>query len=155
MPSWNNWICLKRLEQEGGCDVQRSKVRIILAKIGLDDHARSLTVLSKAFRDAGFEIINLGPYQTPEMVVSAAVAEDANAIGLSFHTLTYLGWAVDVFNLLKEKEMDDVDVFVGGAIPEADDTELKDLGVKGIYRPGTPLGTIVGDVERIVVRART
>ena len=127
------------------------KVRIVLAKIGLDDHQRSLQVLSKGFRDAGFEVINLGVFQTPEMVVSSAIAEDANAIGLSFHTLTYLGWVVDVFNLLADKQVKDIAVFVGGTIPEADDEELRRLGVKGIYRPGSAMSEIVKEIRQTVL----
>jgi len=127
------------------------KVRIVLAKIGLDDHQRSLQVLSKGFRDAGFEVINLGVFQTPEMVVSSAIAEDANAIGLSFHTLTYLGWVVDVFNLLADKQVNDIAVFVGGTIPEADDGELRRLGVKGIYRPGSAMSEIVKEIRQTVL----
>jgi len=127
------------------------KVRIVLGKIGLDDHQRSLQVLSKGFRDAGFEVINLGFFQTPEMVVSSAIAEDANAIGLSFHTLTYLGWVVDVFNLLADKQVNDIAVFVGGTIPEADDEELRRLGVKGIYRPGSAMSEIVTEIRETVL----
>jgi methylmalonyl-CoA mutase C-terminal domain/subunit len=131
--------------------MESGKVRILLAKIGLDDHQRSLVVLSKAFRDAGFEVINLGLFQTPAMVVQAAIAEDVNAIGLSFHTLTYLGWVVDVFDLMREKGIDDVAVFVGGTIPEADDEGLKQLGVKGIYRPGSPLKEMADEIRQEVL----
>ncbi len=126
-------------------------VRILLAKLGLDDHQRALQVLSKRFRDAGFEVVNLGPFQTPEMVVSSAIAEDVNAIGLSFHTLTYLGWVVDVFDLLRVKEAHNVAVFVGGTIPEADDEELKRLGVKGIYRPGSSPNEMVEEIRQAVL----
>lgn len=131
--------------------MQGEKARILFAKIGLDDHQRSLLVLSKAFRDAGFEVINLGAFQTPEMVVSSAIAEDVDAIGLSFHTLTYLGWVVDVFDLLREKEVSDIPVFVGGPIPEADDEELKRLGVRGIYRPGSSLSQMTEEIKQVLL----
>jgi methylmalonyl-CoA mutase C-terminal domain/subunit len=127
------------------------RVRILLAKIGLDDHQRSLLVLSKGFRDAGFEVINLGTFQTPEMVVKSAISEDVNAIGLSFHTITYLGWVVDVVDLLRKMEVDDISVFVGGTIPEVDDEELRRLGVKGIYRPGSLMETMVREIREVVL----
>lgn len=125
-------------------------VRIVLAKIGLDDHQRALLVLSKVFRDAGFEVVNLGAFQTPEMVVRAAIAEDVDAIGLSFHTLTYLGWVADVIELLHRRDADGVPVFVGGTIPEADDEELRRLGVAGIYRPGSAFPAMIDDIRRAV-----
>lgn len=131
--------------------MKNKTVRIVLAKIGLDDHQRALLVLSSWFRDAGFEVINLGTFQTPSMVVSAAIAEDANVIGLSFHTLTYLGWVVDVFNLLREEKVNDVAVIVGGSIPEADDDELKRLGVKGIYRPGSSMNKMIEEIKQVVL----
>ena len=131
--------------------MQHKKVRILLAKIGLDDHQRSLLVLSKGFRDAGFEVINLGHFQTPETVVASAIAEDVNAIGLSFHTLTYLGWVVDVFELLKAKKATNIAVFVGGTVPEVDDKELKNLGVKGCYRPGASMKDMVEEIRMIVL----
>lgn len=130
------------------------RVRILLAKIGLDDHQRSLLVLSKGFRDAGFEVINLGTFQTPEMVVKSAVSEDVNAIGLSFHTITYLGWVVDVIDLLRKMEVDDISIFVGGTIPEVDDEELRRLGVKGIYRPGSLMDTMVSEIREVVLSSQ-
>ncbi len=131
--------------------MSNDRVRILLAKIGLDDHQRSLLVLSKGFRDAGFEVINLGTFQTPEMVVKSAISEDVNAIGLSFHTITYLGWVVDVIDLLRKMEVDDISVFVGGTIPEVDDEELRRLGVKGIYRPGSLMNTMVSEIKEVVL----
>ncbi len=131
--------------------MKNKKVRILLAKIGLDDHQRSLLVLSKGFRDAGFEVINLGHFQTPATVVASAIAEDVNAIGLSFHTLTYMGWVVDVFELLKEKKAENISVIVGGTVPEDDDQELKKLGVKGIYRPGALMKDMVEEIRKVVL----
>jgi methylmalonyl-CoA mutase C-terminal domain/subunit len=131
--------------------MSNDRVRILLAKIGLDDHQRSLLVLSKGFRDAGFEVINLGTFQTPDMVVKSAISEDVNAIGLSFHTITYLGWVVDVVDLLRKMEVDDISVFVGGTIPEVDDKELRRLGVKGIYRPGSLMETMVREIREVVL----
>ncbi len=131
--------------------MQNKKVRILLAKIGLDDHQRSLLVLSKGFRDAGFEVINLGHFQTPETVVASAIAEDVNAIGLSFHTLTYMGWVVDVCELLEKKKAKNIAVFVGGTVPEVDDKELKKLGVKGCYRPGALMKDMVEEIKKMVL----
>jgi methylmalonyl-CoA mutase, C-terminal domain len=131
------------------------KVRILLAKIGLDDHQRSLIVLSKAFRDAGFEVINLGLFQTPETVVASAIAEDVNAIGLSFHTITYIGWVKDVLELLRERGANNIAVFVGGTIPIEDDEELRKVGVKGTYRPGSSIEDMTRDIEREVLVAQS
>ena len=85
---------------------EEKRVRIVLAKLVLDDHSRPLYVISKALRDAGMEVINLGLFQTPELVVKAAMDEDADAIGLSFHTMTYIGWIGRMMNLLKEKKVE-------------------------------------------------
>ena len=134
--------------------MEEKKVRIVLAKLGLDDHSRPLYVLSKAFRDAGMEVINLGLYQTPELVVKAAMAEDADAIGLSFHTVSYIGWIGQMMKLLKEKKAEDILLFIGGAIPQEDQQALEDAGVKGVFRPGTSLREITDSIIGTVKRER-
>lgn len=133
-------------------------IRIVLAKLGLDDHTRPLYVLSYAFRDAGMEVIYLGCFQTPQVVVETAAIEDADAIGLSFHTVSYFGWIDETMNLLKEKKMDDrVSVFVGGTIPPEDKPMLEEIGVRGTYLPGESLKHITDSMKGVVseVRKRT
>ena len=93
--------------------MKERKLRFVLAKLGLEDHSRTLYVVAQGLRDAGIEVIYLGPHQTPEGVVKVAIAEDADAIGLSFHTMTYLGWVADTANKLKENKSEDICLFVG------------------------------------------
>lgn len=130
-------------------------VRIVLAKLGLDDHIRPLYVLSYAFRDAGMEVIYLGCFQTPQIVVETAAIEDADAIGLSFHTVSYFGWIDETMNLLKEKGMDErVSVFVGGTIPPEDKPMLEEIGVRGAYLPGDSLKYITDSIKEKVIEVR-
>ena len=114
-----------------------------MAKVGLDGHDRGVKVVARALRDAGFEVIYTGLRQTPEMVVDAAIQEDAQVIGLSLHSGAHMTLVPKVLKLIKERGMDDVVVFGGGIIPEEDITELKRLGVAEIFPPGSPLQEIV------------
>ncbi len=125
-------------------------IRIVLAKLGLDDHLRPLLVLSHAFRDAGMEVIYLGPYQTPESVVAAAEMEGADAIGLSFHTVSYFGWAEETVKLCAKRLGEGVCVFVGGTIPREDRAMLESIGVRGVFFPGDPLREITDTIARVV-----
>ncbi len=130
--------------------------RIVLAKLGLDDHLRSLYVLSYAFRDAGMEVIYLGPYQTPENVVATAQIEDADAIGLSFHTVSYFGWLEETMNRLREQCLyDRISVFVGGTIPPADKPYLEQAGVRGVFLPGDSLEYIISEIEKVLSGTRS
>ena len=130
-------------------------VRIVLAKLGLDDHIRPLYVLSYAFRDAGMEVIYLGCFQTPQTVVETAAIEDADAIGLSFHTVSYFGWVDETMNRLKEKKMADrVSIFVGGTIPPKDRSMLEEIGVRGVYLPGDSLKSITDSIKLRVSEVR-
>ncbi|MEW6614261.1 MAG: cobalamin-dependent protein [Thermodesulfobacteriota bacterium] len=130
-------------------------VRLVLAKLGLDDHIRPLQVLSYAFRDAGMEVVYLGCFQTPQTVVETAAIEDVDAIGLSFHTLSYFGWIDETMNVLKEKGMDSrVSVFVGGTIPPEDTSALEAIGVRGVFLPGVSLGSIVDQIKQTVSQVR-
>jgi methylmalonyl-CoA mutase, C-terminal domain len=119
------------------------KIRVLTCKVGLDGHDRGVKVVSRALRDAGVEVIYAGLHQTPEMVVEAAMQEDVDGIGISLHSGAHMTLVPKVLNLLKEKGMDDVVVFVGGIIPEDDIVELKKLGVAEVFTPGTSLQTIV------------
>ena len=116
--------------------------RVIVAKPGLDGHDRGAKVIARALRDAGFEVIYTGLHQTPEQVVQAVIQEDADAVGLSLLSGAHMTLFPRVIDLLKEQSADDVLVFGGGIIPDADITKLKELGVAAIFTPGAPLATI-------------
>lgn len=118
-------------------------LRIILAKVGLDGHDRGVKVVARALRDAGFEVIYTGLRQTPEMVVDAALQEDAQVIGLSLHSGAHMTLFPAVVEELRKKEARDIVVFGGGIIPDEDITELEGAGVDKIFTPGTPLQEIV------------
>ena len=118
-------------------------LRIVLAKVGLDGHDRGVKVVARALRDAGFEVIYTGLRQTPEMVVEAALQEDAQVIGLSLHSGAHMTLFPAVVEELKRKKADDIVVFGGGIIPDEDITELEGSGVDKIFTPGTPLQEIV------------
>jgi methylmalonyl-CoA mutase, C-terminal domain len=118
-------------------------LRIVMAKVGLDGHDRGVKVVARALRDAGFEVIYTGLRQTPEMVVDAAIQEDAQVIGLSLHSGAHMTLIPAVVEELKKKGAEDIMVFGGGIIPEEDITELKRLGVAEIFPPGSPLQQIV------------
>src|ERR671934_1078253 len=114
-------------------------VRIVLAKPGLDGHDRGVKVVARALRDAGFEVIYAGLRQTPEMVVEAALQEDAQVIGLSIHSGAHMTLFPRVMEVLKERGAADIVVFGGGIIPDDDIGELKRSGVAEIFTPGAPL----------------
>jgi methylmalonyl-CoA mutase C-terminal domain/subunit len=127
-----------------------TKIRIIVAKPGLDGHDRGAKVVARALRDAGFEVIYTGLHQTPEMIVSAAIQEDADAIGLSILSGAHLMLFPRVVELLRERGVTDIVVFGGGIIPEEDVAALRDAGVAEVFTPGTSLETIVGWVREHV-----
>jgi len=120
-----------------------AKVRIVMAKPGLDGHDRGAKVVARALRDAGFEVIYTGLHQTPEMIVSAAVQEDADAIGLSILSGAHLTLFPRVVELLRAHGATDIVVFGGGIVPEEDVAVLKAAGVAEVFTPGTSLETIV------------
>ncbi len=117
-------------------------IRVIVAKPGLDGHDRGAKVVARALRDAGCEVIYTGLHQTPAQIVSAALQEDAQAIGLSIHSGAHLTLFPKVVALLREEGADDIVVFGGGVIPEQDIPVLKDAGVAEIFTPGTPMKVI-------------
>jgi len=118
-------------------------IRIVMAKVGLDGHDRGIKVVARALRDAGYEVIYTGLRQTPEMVVDAALQEDAQVIGLSLHSGAHMTLFPAVVNELKKKNATDIIVFGGGIIPDDDIEELKKQGVAELFTPGTPLQEIV------------
>ena len=120
-----------------------SPLRVVVAKPGLDGHDRGAKVVARALRDAGMEVIYTGLHQTPEQIVETAIAEDADAIGLSVLSGAHMTLFKRVRELLTEREADDIVVFGGGIIPEADFERLHSAGVQGVFTPGTTLETII------------
>ena len=126
------------------------KIRVVVAKPGLDGHDRGAKIVARALRDAGFEVIYTGLHQTPEQIVATAVQEDADAVGLSVLSGAHNYLFARVIELLKEKGADDIAVFGGGIIPAEDITALKAMGVKEIFTPGTSTQDIVRFVHEHV-----
>jgi methylmalonyl-CoA mutase C-terminal domain/subunit len=120
-----------------------AKIRVLVAKPGLDGHDRGAKVIARALRDAGMEVIYTGLRQTPEMIVSAALQEDVNVVGLSILSGAHNAIVPRVMDLLKQNKMDDVLVVVGGIIPDQDVNALKEIGVGAIFQPGTSMDDIV------------
>jgi len=128
------------------------KVRILIAKPGLDGHDRGAKVVARALRDAGFEVIYTGLRQTPEMIVEAALQEDVDAIGLSLLSGAHMTIFPRVAALMKEQGLDDVMLFGGGIIPEEDGPALKQAGVANVFGPGTSTQDIIAFVEQEMAR---
>ena len=129
---------------------EERRVRILVAKPGLDGHDRGAKVVARALRDAGFEVIYTGLHQTPEMIAAAAVQEDVDAVGLSIMSGAHNTLFPAVIDALKQRGADDVVVFGGGIIPDEDFTRLRDAGVTGIFTPGTTLAEIITWVQEHV-----
>ena len=119
------------------------KIRVVIAKPGLDGHDRGAKVIARALRDAGMEVIYTGLRQTPEMIVSAALQEDADVIGLSILSGAHMHICPKVMELLKAQGLDDVLVVVGGIIPDQDLPKMHAMGITGVFIPGTPMQAIV------------
>ncbi len=130
------------------------KLRILVAKPGLDGHDRGAKVVARALRDAGFEVVYTGLHQTPEMIASAAVQEDVDAVGLSIMSGAHNTLFPAVMAALSAQGADDIAVFGGGIVPDDDLVRLEAAGVRKVFRPGTPLAEIVGWVtEHVTPRA--
>jgi len=129
------------------------RIRVVIAKPGLDGHDRGAKVIARALRDAGMEVIYTGLRQTPEQVVAAALQEDADVIGLSILSGAHTHICPRVMDLVRQHGLDDVLVVVGGIIPDLDVPKLEAIGIKGIFRPGSAMMEIVGFIEQNV-RAR-
>jgi methylmalonyl-CoA mutase, C-terminal domain len=119
------------------------RLRILVAKPGLDGHDRGAKIIARALRDGGFEVIYTGLHQTPEMIAEAAVQEDVDAVGLSVLSGAHMTLFPEVIRLLKQRGADDVVVFGGGIIPDDDAAKLRKQGVKGIFTPGASTEDIV------------
>ncbi len=127
------------------------KIRVLVAKPGLDGHDRGAKVVARALRDAGMEVIYTGLRQTPEMVAEAALQEDVDAVGLSILSGAHMALVPRVLELLKANGQEDVRVFLGGIIPDEDVPRLLEIGVVGVYGPGTSTENIISDVRQAVV----
>jgi len=119
------------------------KIRVLIAKPGLDSHDRGAKVVARALRDAGMEVIYTGLRQTPEQIAETALQEDVDVIGISILSGAHKTLFPRIMKLLKEQDLTDVMVFAGGIIPEEDMAEMKKLGIKEIFGPGTPTETII------------
>lgn len=129
------------------------RIRVLLAKPGLDGHDRGVKVIARALRDAGMEVIYTGLRQTPEQVVSAALQEDVDAIGLSILSGAHMTLFPRVVELAREAGIDDVIIFGGGIIPDEDIPRLKEAGVTEVFTPGTRMDEIVDFIRRNARRA--
>jgi methylmalonyl-CoA mutase C-terminal domain/subunit len=129
------------------------KLRVIIAKPGLDGHDRGAKVIARALRDAGMEVIYTGLRQTPQQIAAAALQEDADVVGLSILSGAHNHIAPQLMDLLKQKGLDDVLVLIGGIIPDVDVPRLKEIGVRGVFLPGTPMQDII-DFINANARAR-
>jgi len=127
------------------------KIRVIVAKPGLDGHDRGAKVVARALRDAGMEVIYTGLRQTPDMIVEAAIQEDVDVIGLSILSGAHMTLVPRILEGLKANGMDDVIVTVGGIIPDDDVPRLNAIGIKGIFGPGTSTQEIVSFIQQAVV----
>ena len=122
-------------------------IRVLVAKPGLDGHDRGAKVIARALRDSGMEVIYTGIRQTPQMIVQAATQEDVDVVGISILSGAHMEILPDILNLLKEQDMEDVVTIVGGIVPDADRKLLSDMGVSGIFGPGTATTTIVEFIQ--------
>ncbi|HVP41023.1 MAG TPA: cobalamin B12-binding domain-containing protein [Candidatus Krumholzibacteriaceae bacterium] len=126
------------------------KIRVLIAKPGLDSHDRGAKIVARALRDAGMEVIYTGLRQTPEQIAETALQEDVDVIGLSILSGAHTTLFPRIMGLVREKGLNDVMVFAGGIIPEEDITQMKKLGIKEIFGPGTPTETLVKFVKQNV-----
>jgi len=130
------------------------KIRVLIAKPGLDGHDRGAKVVAKYLRDSGMEVIYTGLRQTPEAIVNSAIQEDVDVIGMSILSGAHLALTEKVINIFREKQVSPPPIFVGGIIPEDDIEPLKKLGVKEVFLPGTSLDTIAEKVRTLATEKR-
>ena len=126
------------------------KIRVVVAKPGLDGHDRGAKIIARALRDAGMEVIYTGLHQTPEQIVETALQEDADAVGLSILSGAHMTLVPKVVELLREQQAQDILVVVGGTIPAQDIPELKELGVAEVFTPGAPTQKIIDFIQGAV-----
>ena len=130
--------------------MSEKKIRVLVAKPGLDGHDRGAKVVARALRDAGMEVVYTGLRQTPEMIAEAALQEDVDVVGLSILSGAHMALAPRIMELLKVNGQTGVKVFIGGIVPDEDVPRLKELGISGVYGPGASTETIVKDIREAV-----
>lgn len=130
--------------------VDQKKIRVLVAKPGLDGHDRGAKVVARALRDAGMEVIYTGLRQTPEMITESALQEDVDAVGLSILSGAHMALAPRILELLRANGQEHVKVFLGGIIPDEDAPKLIEMGISGVYGPGTSTEQIINDIRAIV-----
>ena len=130
--------------------MEEKKIRVLIAKPGLDGHDRGAKVVARALRDAGMEVIYTGLRQTPEMIAEAALQEDVDAVGLSILSGAHMALVPRILELLRGNQQDHVKVFIGGIIPNEDVPQMLKMGVTGVYGPGTITDQIIADIRRAV-----
>ena len=126
----------------------QTKIRVLIAKAGLDGHDRGAKVVARALRDAGMEVIYTGLRQTPEMITEAALQEDVQVVGLSILSGAHMTLVPKIIKMLQKQGLNDVKLFLGGIIPDEDKLELTKLGVDGIFGPGTSTQIIIEDIRK-------
>lgn len=136
-------------EEQAGSDAGR-KIRVLIAKPGLDGHDRGAKVIARALRDAGMEVIYTGLHQTPEMIAEAAMQEDVDAVGLSILSGAHMALFPRVVEEMRKRGLDDVLIYAGGIIPDDDIPAIKEMGVAGVFGPGTPMEETVRFVRENV-----
>ncbi len=130
------------------------KLRVLIAKPGLDGHDRGAKVVARTLRDAGMEVIYTGLRQTPEMIAEAALQEDVDVIGLSILSGAHMALVPRIFELLRANHQEKVKVFIGGIVPDEDVNKLLNMGVSGVYGPGTLTTDIVRDILQVIADER-
>jgi methylmalonyl-CoA mutase C-terminal domain/subunit len=133
--------------------VSAGKIRVVVAKVGLDGHDRGAKIIARTLRDAGMEVIYTGLHQTPEQIVETAIQEDADAVGISILSGAHMTLVPRVLGLLRENGAEDVVVVVGGTVPAEDVAELKAAGVAEVFTPGAATGDIVAFLQDAVTSA--
>jgi methylmalonyl-CoA mutase, C-terminal domain len=134
---------------------EQRKIRVVVAKPGLDGHDRGAKIIARALRDAGMEVVYTGLHQTPEQIVETALQEDADAIGLSILSGAHMTLVPRIIELLREQDAGDIVVVVGGTIPNQDIPELKELGVAEVFTPGAPTQQIIDFIRENVGDTRS
>jgi methylmalonyl-CoA mutase C-terminal domain/subunit len=135
--------------------MEEKTIRVLIAKPGLDGHDRGAKIIARALRDAGMEVIYTGLRQTPEMIAQAALQEDVDVVGLSILSGAHMSLVPRVLEVMKEKGLENVQVFLGGIIPQEDAKALLNMGVSAVYGPGTPTTQVVEDIRKLLASQQT
>jgi methylmalonyl-CoA mutase C-terminal domain/subunit len=133
----------------------RHRIKVVVAKPGLDGHDRGAKVIARALRDAGMEVVYTGIFQTPASIVRTVLQEDADVLGISSLSGAHMEYTTEILDQLREEGLDDVTVVVGGTIPTSDAARLRELGVAGVFGPGTPTASVVEFIQSRAGRLRT